>query len=142
MAALRANDDPVADAGIRTAFRFASPENKRSTGPIERFIAMVKNPMYAPLLNHRTAHLSDTTEKDNLARIKVSVIAADGQEAAFVWILERVRAPECDRCWMTSTVMRVDVKGSPFQVARAEPLAGDRAAEVVCYDSGDSEGGS
>jgi hypothetical protein len=121
IAAFRANDDPVPDSGIRTAFRFASPQNQRSTGPIERFIAMVKNPLYAPLLNHRAAHLSDTTQKDGLARIKVSVISTDGKEAAFVWILERVSAPGCERCWMTSTVMRVDVKDSPFQVARASP---------------------
>lgn len=119
LGALRANDDPTEDAGIRTAFRFASPENKRSTGPVEHFIEMVKNPLYAPLLNHRAAHLSETTEKGGLARIKVTVIAADSKEATFVWILERVSAPECEACWMTSTVMRVESKDSPFQVAQA-----------------------
>lgn len=119
LAALRSNDQPEPDAGIRTAFRFASPENRRSTGPVERFIEMVKNPLYAPLLNHRTAHLSETTEKDDLARIKVSLIGADGKEAAFVWILETVRTEECGRCWMTSTVMRVESKDSPFKVAQS-----------------------
>jgi hypothetical protein len=117
LAALRTNDDPEPDAGIRTAFRFASPENKRSTGPVEHFIEMVKNPLYAALLNHRTAALSDTTQKGNLARIKVSLIGADGEEAAFVWILERVHTPDCAGCWMTSTVMRVEAKDSPFKVA-------------------------
>ena len=117
LAALRTNDEPSPDDGIRTAFRFASPENKRSTGPIERFIEMVKNPLYAPLLNHRTAHLSDTTQKDDLARIKVTLVGADGQESAFVWILARVNSEECAGCWMTATVMRVDAKDSPFKVA-------------------------
>ncbi|MCB1019731.1 MAG: DUF4864 domain-containing protein [Bryobacterales bacterium] len=117
LAALRANDEPTPDAGIRTAFRFASPENRRTTGPIDHFIAMVKNPVYAPLLNHRAAHLSETTEKDELARIKVTVLPEHGEEAAFVWILARVRAEGCDGCWMTSTVMRVESKHSPFSVA-------------------------
>jgi hypothetical protein len=117
LAALRVNDQPAPDDGIRTAFRFASPENKRSTGPIEHFIQMVKNPLYAPLLNHRTAHLSETTQKGDLARIKVSIIGADGKEAAFVWILSRVRSKECEGCWMTATVMRVEAKDSAFQVA-------------------------
>ena len=117
LSALRSNDEPQPDAGIRTAFRFASPENRRTTGPVERFIEMVKNPLYAPLLNHRTAHLSDTTRKDDLARIKVTLIAADGEEAAFVWILSRVQMDGCDGCWMTSTVMRVEAKDSPFKVA-------------------------
>ena len=119
LAALKANDEPETDTGIRTAFRFASPENKRSTGPIERFVGMVKNPLYSPLLNHRAAHLSETTQKDDLARIKVTLIASDGEEAAFVWILARVRTEECGRCWLTSTVMRVEAKESPFKVARA-----------------------
>jgi hypothetical protein len=119
LAALRTNDEPSKDAGIRTAFRFASPENKRSTGPIERFVEMVKNPLYAPLLNHRAAHLSDTTQKDDLARIKVTVIGADGTEAAFVWILSRVKVEGCDGCWLTATVMRVDSKESPFKIAGA-----------------------
>ncbi len=117
LAALRSNDEPSPDDGIRTAFRFASPENKRSTGPVERFIEMVRNPLYAPLLNHRTAVVSDTTQKGDLARIKVTLIAADGQEAAFVWILARVTTDECAGCWMTSTVMRVEAKDSPFKVA-------------------------
>jgi len=118
LAALKANDEPEADAGIRAAFRFASPENKRTTGPVERFIEMVKNPLYAPLLHHRAAVLSETTQKGDLARIKVTLIAADGGEAAFVWILERVSAEACANCWMTSTVMRVESKESPFNVAK------------------------
>ena len=130
LAALRANDEPDTDAGIRTAFRFASPDNKKSTGPIERFVEMVKNPHYAPLLNHRAAHLSETTEKGDLARIKVTVIGADGTEAAFVWVLERVRAPECAACWMTSTVMRVESKNSPFQVARSSYRGKDSSSDI------------
>ena len=82
---------------------------------------MVKNPLYAPLLNHRAANLSETTEKDDLARIKVVVVGADGKEAAFVWILARTSAPDCARCWMTSTVMRVEHKSSPFKIARTGP---------------------
>ena len=55
--------------------------------------------------------------KDELARIKVTVLPEHGEEAAFVWILARVRAEGCDGCWMTSTVMRVESKHSPFSVA-------------------------
>lgn len=34
------------DAGIALTFRFASPDNRRQTGPLERFVAMVKGPVY------------------------------------------------------------------------------------------------
>jgi hypothetical protein len=50
--ALEKNDVPHPNRGIEIAFRFASPENKRATGPLERFIQMVSSPAYRPLLNH------------------------------------------------------------------------------------------
>ena len=33
-------------------FGFASPENQAATGPVERFEALLRNPMYRPLLEH------------------------------------------------------------------------------------------
>ena len=40
--ALRNNDTPYDNRGIEVTFNFASPANKRITGPIERFAAMVR----------------------------------------------------------------------------------------------------
>lgn len=39
------------ESGIRLAFRYASAENKRSTGPYSKFKRMVKNKKYKHLLN-------------------------------------------------------------------------------------------
>ena len=44
--ALAANDTPEANAGIKTAYNFASPANRRSTGPLDRFVRMVEGPQY------------------------------------------------------------------------------------------------
>ena len=41
--ALQHNDTPYVDRGIEVTFNFASPTNKRVTGPLERFKAMVRN---------------------------------------------------------------------------------------------------
>src|SRR6478735_3394052 len=49
MDALQNNDDH--DAGIVTTFNFASPGNKRLTGPVERFIPMVRSAAYRSMLN-------------------------------------------------------------------------------------------
>ena len=46
--ALKNNDIPYKDRGIEVTFNFASPTNKRMTGPIERFKAMVHGPVYGP----------------------------------------------------------------------------------------------
>ncbi len=119
LAAMQRNDDPEPDAGIRTAFLFASPSNREMTGPVERFIEMVKQPGYDALLNHRSSSLSPTTEKGGQARIKVHLIDAKGKESAFVWILSKQTDAPCKGCWMTDSVFRVDIGQSPFQVAEA-----------------------
>ena len=46
--ALIKNDDPHEDAGVETAFRFASPGNKVNTGPLSRFIQLAHSPAYSP----------------------------------------------------------------------------------------------
>ena len=46
--ALRKNDTPYENRGIEVTFNFASPANKRMTGPLERFKVMVHNPIYEP----------------------------------------------------------------------------------------------
>jgi hypothetical protein len=49
--ALQHNDEPKLDTGIERAFRFASPSNKQMTGPLEKFIRIVKSPVYSPMVN-------------------------------------------------------------------------------------------
>ena len=44
--AMQQNDD--SDFGIEVTFRFASPSNKIQTGPLKRFISLVRNPSYLP----------------------------------------------------------------------------------------------
>ena len=39
------------DSGIKTAFKYASKENKKMTGPYPKFNKMVKNNTYKHLLN-------------------------------------------------------------------------------------------
>lgn len=115
LAALQRNGDD--DSGVRVAFLFASPRNQETTGPVERFIRMLHAPAYAPLLDHRTRSLSETTQVDDMARIKVTLVDAEGEQAAYVWILSRQSEPPCQGCWMTDTVLRVEVRNSPFQTA-------------------------
>ncbi|MFP6735196.1 MAG: hypothetical protein VB959_15310 [Rhodospirillales bacterium] len=54
MTALRHNDAPRTDRGIQVTFNFASPANKRATGPLSRFISMVKGQTYGPMIGHQS----------------------------------------------------------------------------------------
>ena len=67
IAALERNDDPIADAGIKTVYNYASPANRRRTGPYERFARMVRSDRYAPLVDHAEA-VPGPVEKDRSLR--------------------------------------------------------------------------
>jgi len=108
--ALAANDDPHEDAGIEVAFRFASPANKRVTGPLARFIAMVHNAIYGPLLNHRAVRYGTLRVEDNRAAQTVIVTARDGEVVAYLFMLSRQQGGTCDGCWMTDSVLRFEAE--------------------------------
>ncbi len=48
--ALQHNDTPYEDRGIEVTFNFASPTNKRMTGPLEHFKVMVNSSVSMNLL--------------------------------------------------------------------------------------------
>ena len=105
MDALRQNDDPFADCGIEVTFNFASPDNKRMTGPLERFKQMVKTPIYAPMLGHRRADYENLRIEGDLAEIDVIVQSADGQHIGYHFVLRRQRTAPFAGSWMTDAVV-------------------------------------
>jgi hypothetical protein len=54
MNALKNNDQPNKNSGIAITFNFASPTNKRNTGPLRRFNSMIRG-QYSPMINHSSA---------------------------------------------------------------------------------------
>lgn len=105
--ALRLNDTPDKDSGIRTTFGFASPGNREVTGPIERFIELVKNPLYKPLLNHRRAERTPIRTAGDAAQQRVTLIGADGRRATYLFTLSKQAAAPYQDCWMTDGVERL-----------------------------------
>lgn len=118
LAALKSND--ADDNGIRITFRFASPGNKKATGPIERFIEMVKNPMYRPMLNYRSDFREPVEVSEGVAKQLVTLIDADGRHASYVFVLSRQTEGACIGCWMTDSVVRVKVQPGAIKVADLE----------------------
>jgi Domain of unknown function (DUF4864) len=104
VAALQQNDEPKTDAGIERAFRFASPSNKRVTGPLENFVQIVKSPAYSPLLNSRSSAIVGSELKDVQAKIAVKIVAVDGRQLTYVFILSKQNEGEFHDCWMTDGV--------------------------------------
>lgn len=102
MAALQYNNS--SDEGIAITFRFASPGNKRFTGPLLKFTQMIKNPLYKPMLNHKNARYGSIEIFDNHARQRITIIDAEGNAVTYVFTLSRQSGPTCDGCWMTDGV--------------------------------------
>ena len=121
--ALGNNDVPYRNAGIEIAFRFASPANKRLTGPLGRFIRMLHTPTYRPFLFHRAAHVGRAEVQGSQATLTVLLTAADGQRVAYAFRLTRQRGKPCKACWMTDAVWPVDLQ----EANRPAWKAGQRA---------------
>ena len=109
MEALRNNDTPYKNRGIEVTFNFASPANKRMTGPIERFAAMVRNPMYAPMINHRTANYGRLMIEGEIARIDVILRSEDGAYVGYRFTLSRQHGNQHEGSWMTDAVVPFEV---------------------------------
>lgn len=104
---LQRNDEN--DNGIQGAFVFASPANKASTGPVQRFIRMVKNPLYKPMLNFRRAQLQPIHIAGDIAQQLVTLVDAQGQSASYLFTLSRQPLGPYMGCWMTDSVQRVEI---------------------------------
>ena len=101
---LQTNDQPTPDAGIAQAWVFAHPDNKRATGPLERFTLMLKGANYRSMLNHRAHAIEPVVETADSALFSVALIAADGERLAFKWELMKVGEGDYAGAWMTTYV--------------------------------------
>lgn len=106
--ALRRNDTPYTDAGIEAAFRFASPANKRVTGPLKRFRLLFQSTTYGPMVDHRGARYSSVEQTTTEARMGVMLMTESGAVGYVFQLSKQTRAPHRD-CWMTDGVQRVPV---------------------------------
>lgn len=114
--ALGDNDRPHPDAGIEITFRFASPANKKVTGPLPRFIEMVHNAAYRPMLNHQGARYGKLKREGNHASQTVILKIGDGSRVGYLFQLSRQSEAPYKDCWMTDSVMRFEVREDYRQV--------------------------
>ena len=110
VAALGKNDAPHIDAGIETAFRFASPRNKRSTGPLARFRLIARSPTYRPLLDHVRADYGDVRKHGEEAAVPVIVTTPAGRRVGYTFFVSKQTRQPFQGCWMTAGVIRFRVR--------------------------------
>ena len=102
--AMKRNDVPRRDAGIAVAFRFASPGNRRATGPLPRFTAMIRAG-YPGLLGFLRAEYGEPTVSGDRAVQAVTLVQRDGRRVTYGFALSKQSGGMCDGCWLTDAVV-------------------------------------
>jgi len=102
--ALKNNDVPRLDAGIKQTYALAHPDNKRLTGPLPKFTQMIKGPLYQVMLNHRAHSIEKVAQSANRAVFGVTVVGAGGEVYKFQWTVQRIETGGDAGAWATISV--------------------------------------
>ena len=102
--ALKKNNQPKKNSGIRQTWAFAHPDNKKFTGPYERFEKMLQGKQYNILLNHVSHKVNLAVKSKNIYIYNVELISKDKKMYFYKWHLERMSVNGCTNCWFTTVV--------------------------------------
>jgi|TARA_B110000211_G_scaffold234785_1_gene306256 hypothetical protein len=104
LVALKNNSASSEDSGIKQVWLFAHPENKRVTGPYERFRIMIYGNQYNLLLNHSShkINLIMNTSKKNIFRVEI--LTREKKLFFYEWHVEKGDDKNCNDCWFTTAV--------------------------------------
>jgi hypothetical protein len=103
--ALAENDTPVENAGIKTAYNFASPANRRATGPLNQFIKMVEGPQYAPMIDHQEAVTGPLERNSARTQQRVTLTGPSGRTVTYQFGVSKQSTGEFADCWLTDRVL-------------------------------------
>jgi len=105
LTALMENDNPYKDIGIEQTWEFAHPNNRKMTGPLERFKNMIKTDSYSMLLNHSNHEISEVYMSNKVATFEVTVMDLEKKYYKFKWQVEKYNGEGALKdCWLTSAV--------------------------------------
>jgi hypothetical protein len=102
-AALRNNNSPIPNAGIFTAFQFASPANHANTGSYGQFLMVVKNADFAPMLHDNPHELTNLVVRGDHAEQVLRVKLKQGGAVSYKFDVTR----QNDGGWMVDGVSRL-----------------------------------
>ena len=100
--ALKNNDEK--DKGIRQTWLFAHPDNKKITGPYERFRIMIYGQQYKYLINHSSHKIKLITNSHNVYVYRIEILTDDKKLFFYEWHVKKGSDDNCKNCWYTSAV--------------------------------------
>ena len=110
---LQKNDDGFVDSGIEQTWNFAHPNNKKATGPLDRFKRMIKGNNYQMMINHLSHTITQVRGGDSWAQFEVIILDKEKIYHKFNWQVEKYTedGPLKD-CWLTTMVSSPEPLGS------------------------------
>jgi hypothetical protein len=105
LSSLKKNDDPYKNRGIAQTWEFAHPNNQKSTGPLSRFIKMLKGDSYKMLLNHKEHNITEVQLTNFVASYEVTILDENKIYHKFNWQVEKyTKEGILKDCWLTTMV--------------------------------------
>ena len=92
------------DDGIKVTWLFAHPDNKKVTGPYERFRSMIYGQQYRQLLNHDSHKINLIMNNPNAHMFKIKILTKDKQLLFYEWHVQKATEENCIDCWFTTAV--------------------------------------
>ena len=102
---LQKNNEVFEDNGIEQTWNFAHPNNKKATGPLDKFKLMIKSNNYQMLINHISHTITQLRGGDNWVQFEVIILDKNKIYHKFNWQVEKYNedGPLKD-CWLTTMV--------------------------------------
>ena len=109
---LQRNNIPFNDAGIEQVWKFAHPNNKKITGPLENFKKMIYSKNYRMLIKHENSEIIILSKTTNTSVYKVYILSSDKKKYSYIWQIDKVkREGILKNCWMTASVSSPEFLG-------------------------------
>ena len=110
---LQKNNDGFEDSGIEQTWNFAHPNNKKATGPLEKFKRMIKGNNYKMMINHLSHTVTQVTSGDDWVQFEVILLDKKKIYHKFNWQVEKyTKEGPLKDCWLTTIVSSPEPLGS------------------------------
>ena len=102
---LQNNNDGFEDSGIEQTWNFAHPNNKKVTGPLDKFKRMIKSNNYQMMINHISHTITEIRGGDNWVQFEVIILDNKKIYHKFNWQVEKYTEDgPLEDCWLTTMV--------------------------------------
>ncbi len=92
------------DNGIEQTWLFAHPDNRKVTGPYNKFRIMIYSEQYKYLINHKSHKINLITNSPNSYIYRVEILTDNKKLFFYEWHVQKGNDLDCKNCWFTSAV--------------------------------------